>query len=101
MGDRPGARRSPVGAFDRNTDTRDTFLFPHDLFESEAESTATFWTCARSKPRWEKKLAEYLGSREIRYYMPVAIRHTFSGRKRRSTAHPLFPGFVFVKGNHD
>ena len=85
----------------RNTEAGDTFLFPRDLFDGEAESSATFWTCARSKPRWEKKLAEYLGSRRIPYYMPVAVKHTFSGRKWRSTAHPLFPGFVFVKGNYD
>lgn len=84
-----------------NTDALDTFLFPDNLFENETESIITFWTCARSKPRWEKRLADYLSSREIPYYMPVVVRHTFSGRKLRSTTNPLFPGFVFVKGNHD
>jgi transcription antitermination factor NusG len=87
--------------FSRTTESRDTFLFPRDLFDREDEAATTFWTCARSKPRWEKKLAEYLGGREIPYYMPVAVKDTFSGRKRRSTAHPLFPGFVFVQGNYD
>ncbi|QDE89533.1 hypothetical protein BHS06_11495 [Myxococcus xanthus] len=36
----------------------------------------------------------------IPYYMPVVSRQTYSGRKLRDSLLPLFPGFVFVKGNH-
>lgn len=77
---------------------RDRYLFPRELFEGPPDPAG--WTCVRSRPRWEKKLAGYLQANHVEYYLPVAARQTFSGRKHRTAWHPLFPGFVFVKGSH-
>lgn len=82
-------------------DVSDKFTFPSDLFEPQAESDVPCWTCVRSRPRWEKKLADFLRSRSIPHYLPTTVKYTFSGRKLRRTAHCLFPGYVFVKGSHD
>jgi transcription antitermination factor NusG len=77
------------------------YLFPEDLFEASSEIETTLWKCVRSRPRWEKKLARFLRSRNIAHYLPVVPRTTCSGRKVRTTMHPLFPGFIFVKGDHN
>lgn len=87
------------GGEDRGGDD-DEFVFPHDLFAAGAPTATAFWTCVRARPRWEKKLCRTLRSLAIPHYMPVARRTSYSGRKHRTAAIPLFPGFVFVPGDH-
>lgn len=77
----------------------DEYLYPNDLFEQKSGSQANFWTCVRSRPRFEKKLATFLKSRNIAHYLPVVQKNTCSGRKARTTAIPLIPGFLFAKGD--
>ena len=76
------------------------FRFPDDLFGmTGTREEDWYWICARTRPRWEKKLAHWLHQRRQRYFLPVFRRETRSGRKRRISELPLFPGFVFVAGD--
>jgi len=75
-----------------------SFLWPSTVFD--VEDAPRFWTCARTIPRWEKKFAQWLKGRKIPHYLPVYERTTVSHRKRRTTEMPLFPGYVFVLGDH-
>jgi transcription antitermination factor NusG len=84
-----------------SSNCEEQYLFPPNLFEECVDAPGTFWTCVRSRPRWEKKLAGFLHARSVGYYLPVVSRFTYTGRKRRNTLHPLFPGFLFVRGNHN
>jgi transcription antitermination factor NusG len=72
------------------------FLSPPDLFDELADDQFRFWTCVRSRPRWEKKLTRWLRGKSIPHFMPVFLKTTVSHRKRRTSALPLFPGYVFV-----
>ncbi len=76
------------------------FLFPPDRFVA-GPSEPSAWTCVRTRPRWEKKFAEWLHGRGQGYYLPVFHHETISGRKRRISQMPLFPGYVFVAGDFD
>ena len=53
------------------------------------------WTPIRTKPRQEKKLAEYCNSNSITCYLPLI--KSVKRYKRRSVEHqvPMFPGYVF------
>lgn len=53
------------------------------------------WTPIRTKPRQEKKLAEYCKSNSITCYLPLI--KSVKRYKRRSVEHqvPMFPGYVF------
>ncbi|NCD22954.1 MAG: hypothetical protein EOL90_08460 [Spartobacteria bacterium] len=77
------------------------FLYPPGLFESEGAGSVDFWVCVRTRPRWEKKFAEWMRARRRTYFLPVFRHETTSGRKRRVSQKPLFPGFVFAAGNMD
>ena len=78
---------------------RQPFLHPEDLFERESGASGPFWSCVRTRPRWEKKFAEWLRERSRSFFLPVFRHETVSGRKRRTSELPLFPGFVFVEGD--
>lgn len=53
------------------------------------------WTPIRTKPRQEKKLAEYCKSNSILCYLPLV--KSVKRYERRSVEHqvPMFPGYVF------
>lgn len=59
-----------------------------------------FWTCVRTRPRWEKRFSDWLRSRNIEHFLPVFEQTRVSHRKKRTTGLPLFPGYVFVPGNY-
>ena len=75
------------------------FLHPAGLFEPESAGSEIFWVCVRTRPRWEKKFAEWMLAQRRPCFMPVFRRETVSGRKRRTSQIPLFPGFVFAGGD--
>lgn len=75
------------------------FLYPTTLFSPDIPENSLFWTCVRTRPRWEKKLAQWLMERRRSCFLPVFPHETVSGRKRRVSQLPLFPGFVFAAGN--
>lgn len=69
-----------------------------ELFgDLEPASDGLRWFVAHTKPRREKKLAEYSLKNSINYYLPLrdSIR-VYKYRKIKFTK-PLFPGYVFVK----
>lgn len=72
------------------------FLYPEDCFGPGQEG---FWICVRTRPRWEKKFAEWMLAQRRPCFLPVFRRETISGRKRRISQVPLFPGFVFAGGD--
>ncbi len=76
-----------------------TWLYPDHLFVSGGGPETGWWTCVRTRPRWEKKFAGWLRDRKWTYFLPVFPHQTISGRKRRTSLLPLFPGFVFVAGH--
>jgi transcription antitermination factor NusG len=78
---------------------RQRFLYPDSLFSVDSGEKSFFWICVRTRPRWEKKFAEWLRERHRVFFLPVFRHETVSGRKRRVSELPLFPGFVFVAGD--
>ncbi|MFO0789223.1 MAG: transcription termination/antitermination NusG family protein [Pirellulales bacterium] len=56
------------------------------------------WSVAYCKPRQEKKLADDLRQRDIAYFLPMVLRETSSGGRRRKNLYPLFPSYVFFAG---
>ena len=81
-----------------NRVTNQPFLWPSELFDTG--EGFRFWTCVRTRPRWEKKFAVWLEGQRKAHFLPVFNRTTVSCRKRRTTEIPLFPGYVLVLGNH-
>lgn len=75
------------------------YLFPAERFKADDQRGMSLWVCARTRPRWEKKFAAWLVARRQGCFLPVFPHETCSGRKRRISELPLFPGFVFVEGD--
>src|ERR1051326_5527933 len=57
------------------------------------------WTVAYCKPRQEKALAWDLTRREVSYFLPMVLRETSSGGRRRRNLYPLFPSYLFFVGD--
>jgi transcription antitermination factor NusG len=75
-------------------------------FTLDGPGAARFWTCVRTRPRWEKRFAEWLSARRMGHFLPlVARRQGVAGKGHRNAArvfeHPLLPGYVFVEGDRD
>ncbi len=56
------------------------------------------WGVAYCKPRQEKALAWDLCRREVSYFLPMVLRETSSGGRRRRNLYPLFPSYLFFAG---
>jgi transcriptional antiterminator RfaH len=53
------------------------------------------WMIFRTRPRREKKVAEWFAQHQLRHYLPLS-RSTMRRKGRRySSSLPLFPGYVF------
>jgi transcription antitermination factor NusG len=57
------------------------------------------WTVAYCKPRQEKALGWDLYRRDVGYFLPMVIRQTSSGGRRRKNLYPLFPSYLFIAGD--
>lgn len=68
--------------------------------DSLAEITAP-WTVVYCKPRQEKALAWDLHRKGISYFLPMVLRETSSGGRRRRNLYPLFPSYIFFAGTKD
>jgi len=66
------------------------------VFSPEGPGTPVFWTCVRTRPRWEKKFAAFIAQTREPVFLPTVRRETVSHRHRRTTDVVLFPGYVFV-----
>jgi len=74
-------------------------IYPAERFAVADPGPPVFWTCVRTRPRWEKKFATWLAGRQVPHYLPLFARQSRSGRKTREHWLPLFPGYVFVEGD--
>ncbi len=54
----------------------------------------------RTRPRWEKKFSRWLTANKVAHVLPTYSKETISHRKRRVAELALFPGYVFVVGDH-
>ena len=77
------------------------YTYPVDLFLGTSGTSERWSTCVRTRPRWEKKFAAWMRGQDRPHFLPVFAHETLSGRKRRVSELPLFPGFVFVAGKCD
>lgn len=60
------------------------------------------WTVAYCKPRQEKALGWDLCRRGVNYFLPMVLRETSSGGRRRRNLYPLFSSYLFFAGDeHD
>jgi transcription antitermination factor NusG len=66
--------------------------------ELKLADVAEDWSVAYCKPRQEKSLAWDLCRKEIRYFLPMVLRETVSGGRRRRNLYPLFPSYLFFVG---
>lgn len=54
------------------------------------------WTVIHTKPRCEKKLAEYARLNGITYYLPQFTKSRIYQRRKVEFASVMFPGYIFV-----
>jgi transcription antitermination factor NusG len=69
----------------------------HSAGKALRELTGRWWV-AHTKPRNEKALAWDLVDRKVPYFLPMTMRTTFSGGRKRRGMIPLFPSYVFLCG---
>lgn len=74
-------------------------IYPPDLFAHSA-GVPSLWSCVCTRPRWEKKFSRWLISGDFAHFLPLVNRRTVSHRRTRIHRVPLFPGYVFVAGEH-
>lgn len=73
---------------------------PSDLFATPLISDLPGeWHLLHTKSRQEKALAETLDSLEIAYFLPLVRMQRNYGGRRAIVEIPLFPGYVFLRGN--
>ena len=59
------------------------------------------WTPIRTKPKKEKKLAEYCNANKIDYYLPLRRSIKRYGRKTVEFFPPMFSGYIFCLLDHE
>lgn len=57
------------------------------------------WVAVYTKPRQEKSLARDLQERRVTYFLPMVLRQTSSGGRRRKNLYPLFASYMFFAGD--
>ncbi len=62
---------------------------------------AGHWWVLHTRARNEKRVAGMLAEQQVRHYLPlVTVHHTYAKGKATFDV-PLFPGYVFLCGNHN
>lgn len=69
--------------------------FPAEIAPAEVTGE---WMVAYCKPRQEKALAWDLVRKQVTYFLPMVLRETSSGGRRRRNMYPLFPSYLFFAG---
>lgn len=59
------------------------------------------WTPVRTKPRREKKVAEFCDSRKLVYYLPLRRSVKRYDRRTYEFFPPMFPGYIFCCVDND
>lgn len=70
-------------------------IWPAEALRNEGPQ---LWSAAYVKPRQEKALAWDLQARQIGYFLPMVLKETSSGGRRRRNLYPLFPSYLFILG---
>lgn len=71
-------------------------LYPDSLFSLTPEEVP--WQIAYVKSRSEKAFARHLHERQVPFYLPTQEKKHYSGDRERIARLPLFPGYVFIRG---
>jgi len=58
------------------------------------------WMVVHTKPRCEKKVADYAGKNLIQYYLPQLKHKRIYQRRKVVTTLPMFPGYIFMVLSH-
>lgn len=81
---------------------REPSLWPVNLFDREDFTTAEDrWFVLHTRPRMEKSFARYLRSAALSYYLPQHEQTTKYPRRTVRSYLPLFPGYVFGRGDSE
>ena len=76
-------------------------VYPDELFAEPARDVDARWWVLHARPRAEKTLARRLHRQRVRFFLPLyERRHRHQGRVR-SAYLPLFPGYLFLRGDWD
>ena len=71
-----------------------------ELFgELELAPENHYWTVIHTKPRCEKKLAEYALKHNISYYLPLTESSRIYQRRKVTFTKPIFSGYLFTVVN--
>ena len=73
-------------------------IAPDDLFDLPPELR---WYVAHVRSRQEKVLGRFLLGRGIPFYLPQTPHELHSGSRTRTSFLPLFPGYVFLRGERN
>ena len=76
---------------------REPDLLPETLFELPADRWP--WWVAHVRSRQEKVFARECRLRGIPFYLPLREQRDGRDRRRRVSFLPLFPGYVFIRGD--
>jgi transcription antitermination factor NusG len=79
------------------------YVYPEELLEPGAAFSLHQgnWWVIHTKPRAEKALARRLHRRDISFFLPMFQRSKRSNGRVLTTHLPLFPGYLFLRGNGD
>lgn len=76
-------------------------LNPDDLFEENVAAPSTWWVLY-TLARQEKQLCRHLKVSGQRFYCPIVEkRYRSAGGRARSSFLPLFPNYVFLRGDDE
>lgn len=76
---------------------REPDLLPEDLFDLPPDRWP--WWVAHVRSRQEKALARECRLRGVPFYLPLREHRAARDRRRRVAFLPLFPGYVFIRGD--
>ncbi|MEA2013170.1 MAG: transcription termination/antitermination NusG family protein [Verrucomicrobiota bacterium] len=57
----------------------------------------SLWCAAKTKPRCEKKIAQYCDKHQLCHYLPLRKKIKRYKSKTTATFLPLFPGYLFIQ----
>lgn len=69
------------------------------ISEKDALGSAVKWHVLHTRSRQERAVAASLLSAGIRVYLPAVRKTMFYGHRKRVVLFPLFPSYVFMKGD--
>ncbi|HMF12267.1 MAG TPA: transcription termination/antitermination NusG family protein [Gemmataceae bacterium] len=79
------------------------FVFPDDLLTASPlpENEAERWWVLHTRPRAEKALARLVLGHKLPFFLPLYKRQWRSRGRLLSSHLPLFPGYVFLRGDSE